>query len=91
MNMVVLESLDIRQRCCSAVGNVKQGKFKLGVVDNPSLKQEKWGTGNVTLQFKLASEMNYEAEAQKKSFGRTKQTYIRDKIRGARSDMTHAR
>jgi hypothetical protein len=50
-------------------------------------QQQHLGTGNLTLQFKLASEIDYLAESRKKAMGRTKQQYIQDKIRNARIDF----
>ena len=55
-------------------------------IDDAKGPELKWGVGNLTLQFKLAEQVDYMAEAQKKAFGRTKQKYIQDKIRGARED-----
>jgi len=41
----------------------------------------------LTIQFKLASEVDYLAESKKKAMGRTRKQYIQNKIRAARVDF----
>mmetsp|Transcript_30560 Transcript_30560/g.39387 ORF Transcript_30560/g.39387 Transcript_30560/m.39387 type:complete len:496 (+) Transcript_30560:59-1546(+) len=86
VSQVVLSSLDVRQRCCTTIQNRKQGKFNLKCKPGATGKELKWGVGNLTLQFKLAEQVNYMAEAQKKAFGRTRQQYISQKIKVAREE-----
>ena len=50
-------------------------------------KELKWGVGSLTVQFKMAENVDYMQEAQKKAFGRTRASYISMKIRGAREDF----
>ena len=87
ISRVVLDSLDIRERCCTTIANRKQGKFYLTAKPGASKAEAKWGVGNLTLQFKLVDDVDYCAEAQKKAFGRTRKSYISEKIRGAREDF----
>lgn len=86
VSQVVLSSHDVRQRCCTTIANKKQGKFNLKCKPGATGKELKWGVGNLTLQFKLAEQVNYMAEAQKKAFGRTRQQYISQKIQTARKE-----
>jgi len=81
------DSLEIRERACSTISSRKVGKFNLEAKPGAKLKELKWGVGTLTLQFKLAENVDYMAEAQKKNFGRTRQQYIAEKIRGAREDF----
>lgn len=86
LSQVTLSSLEIRRRCCSTIPSKKQGKFNLKCIPGATGKELKWGVGTLTLQFKLAEQVNYMAEAQKKAFGRTRQQYISAKIKTARED-----
>ena len=87
ISMVVLSGDDIKERCCSTISTRKQGKFNLECIPDAKGPELKWGVGTLTLQFKLAENVDLMAEAQKKAFGRTKAKYISDKIRGARADF----
>jgi hypothetical protein len=87
ISRVVLESLDIRERACTTISNRRQGKFPLEVKPGAVKEELKWGVGNLTLQFKFAKDVDYMAEATKKAFGRTRKTYIAQKIAAAREDF----